>query len=245
MKIRPLVAELIGTFILVGFGSLSVVGANGIGVPPILLVPFGFGFALLAGIALFGHVSGAHFNPAVTLAALLDRRIDAVGAIGYAIAQLIGAVLASMSILVLFGKQFVDFTRNEPSGLNDFQTFGVETVLAAVFVAVILTVTARSPKQAVFVIPITLLMIHFVAAPITGASVNPVRSLAPAIIAGNYAHLWVYLTAPFLGGIVGWGLYSLMSDPDADDGVDEDDDRDLDRDVDDDFLDDEEPLPSR
>jgi MIP family channel proteins len=233
MNIRALVAELLGTFILVAVGSMSILSALGSSLQPIQIVPFGFGFALMAGIVMFGHISGAHFNPAVTLAAWIDRRIDLVGAIGYLVAQTIGAVIASMAILILFGKELVGLTRNIPSGaVNDFQAFGIEAVLTAIFVAVILTVTARAATQAVFVIPLTLAVIHFAAIPITGASVNPARALAPAIIAGNYEHLWIYLTAPFLGALIGWGLYRLMAD-DLTAGVPEEGDDDLFDDLDD------------
>jgi aquaporin Z len=229
MNVRALVAELIGTFILVGVGSLSILSAGASSVPATLIVPFGFSFALLAGIVLFGQISGAHFNPAVTLAAWIDRRLNLVNAIGYLVAQAIGAVLGSMAML-MFGKDFVDLTRNTPSSaVNDFQAFGIEAVLTAIFVAVILSVTARAATQAVFVIPLTLALIHFAAIPITGASVNPARALAPAIVAGNYEHLWVYLTAPFLGALIGWGLYRLMGD-DLTSGVPEEGE--------DDFLDD-------
>src|SRR5205823_14061774 len=156
----------------------------------------------------------------------IDRRLTLVSAIGYVVAQVVGAVIASMSMLILFGKDFVDITRNTPSSaINDFQAFGIETVLTAIFVGVILTITARQATQAVFVIPLTLALIHFAAIPITGASVNPARALAPAIVAGNYEHLWVYLTAPLLGGLIGWGIYRLMAD-DLSSGVPEDEDDD-------------------
>jgi aquaporin NIP len=90
---------------------------------------------------------------------------------------------------------------------------------------VILTTTARRERQAVFVIPLTLTMLHFAAMPISGASFNPVRSLAPAIVAGNYEHLWVYLTAPFLGGLIGWGLYRVMGIFDEGEGAEAQSDR--------------------
>lgn len=228
MNARVVTAEVLGTFILVGFGSLSVITAGVTQLPAPLVVPFGFGLALLAGIAIFGHVSGAHFNPAVTLAALFDGRIGITGAIAYWISQFAGALLGSLSILLLFGKDFVDATRNSPpapgsdgtSIVPDPSAFAVEAILTAVFVAVILTVTVRASSQAVFVIPLTLLMIHFVAIPITGASVNPARAFAPAVVSGNYEHLWVYLTAPFLGSLMGWGVYRLMGVFDEGEGQD-------------------------
>ncbi|HKB28034.1 MAG TPA: aquaporin [Candidatus Limnocylindrales bacterium] len=224
MNPRALIAELLGTFTLVAMGSLAIVSANGSSIPPLLIAPFGFGLGLLAAIVMFGDVSGGHFNPAVTLAAWIDRRIGLVGAIGYVIAQVLGALVASMTILVLFGKELVDFTRNTPASvLNDVQVFGVEAVLTAIFITVILTITARSASQALFVIPLTLLMIHFAAIPISGASVNPARALGPAIVSGNYEHLWVYLTAPFLGALIGWGLYRLMATTDDGDASQSDD----------------------
>jgi len=218
MNARVIAAEVLGTFILVGFGSMSVITAGVTQLPAPLVVPFGFGLALLAGIAIFGHVSGAHFNPAVTLAALFDGRISIPGAIAYWVSQFAGAILGSLAILLLFGKDFVDATRNSPpapgtdgtSIVPDPSAFAIEAILTAVFIAVILTVTARASSQAVFVIPLTLVMIHFVAIPITGASVNPARAFAPAVVSGNYEHLWVYLTAPFLGSLMGWGIYRLM-----------------------------------
>ena len=227
MNARVVVAEIGGTFVLVGFGSLSIITAGISQLPAPLIVPFGFGLALLAGIAIFGHVSGAHFNPAVTLAALFDGRIGLVGAIAYWISQFIGALLGSLAILLLFGKAAVDATRNSPPApgsdgtilVPDISAFAIEAILTAVFIAVILTVTARAASQAIFVIPLTLVMIHFVAIPITGASVNPARSLAPAIASGNYEHLWVYLSAPVLGSLIGWGLYRLMGVFDEPEGL--------------------------
>jgi aquaporin Z len=243
MNPRALLAELLGTFTLVALGSLSIVSANGSSVPPLLVAPFGFGLGLLAAIVMFGHVSGGHFNPAVTLAAWIDRRIDMVGAVGYLIAQVLGALIASMTILVLFGKDLVDVTRNTPASvINDVQAFGVEAVLTAIFITVILTITARSASQAVFVIPLTLLMIHFAAIPISGASVNPARALGPAIVSGNYEHLWVYLTGPFLGALIAWGLYRLMATSDDDGGKGADD---VDEELFDEMDDDMDAAPAR
>jgi len=226
MNARVVAAELLGTFILVAFGSLTIITAGVNQLPGPLIVPFGFGLALVAGIAIFGHVSGAHFNPAVTLAALIDGRISIAGAIAYVISQFVGGALASVAILALFAKEAVAATRNVPAEIiNDGQAFAIEAVLTAIFIAVILTTTARRENQAVFVIPLTLVVIHFAAMQWSGASVNPARSLGPAIVAGNYEHLWVYLTAPFLGGLVGWGLYRLMGVFDEGEGAEAQGDR--------------------
>jgi aquaporin Z len=220
MQLRAILAEAIGTFVLVVMGSFAIVSATGIGqgsggVITLLVAPFGFGLGVLAAIILFGHVSGGHFNPAVTLAAVLDGRIDVMNGLAYWVAQGVGAVAASFTILVLISKDLVPLTRNSP-GVADLQAFGVEIILTAVFVGVIMTVTKRQPSWAPLVIALTLLMIHFAAIPISGASVNPARALGPDIVSGDYTGLWIYLTAPFIGAIIGWGIYKVFS-------VDEDD----------------------
>jgi aquaporin Z len=214
MNPRAWIAEGLGTFVLVLMGSLAVLSASGAGsgssVIILLVAPFGFGLALLAAITLFGHVSGGHYNPAVSLAALFDGRIDLVNMIAYWIAQAVGAIVASFAILLIVSKSAVDATRNGP-GVPDAQAFGTEVILTTIFVGVILTVTKKQPTFAPLVIALTLVAIHFAAIPISGASVNPARSLGPAIVAGNYDKLWIYLTAPFLGGLLGWLLYRFFT----------------------------------
>lgn len=209
MDTRKLLAEAIGTFILVGIGSMTILAAGAAAVPVLIVVPFGFGLGLLAAIAVSGHVSGAHYNPAVTLAALVDRRIDVTGAIGYVVAQVVGAAAASAVILTISDATIVAGTKNMPGG-TDLNAFVAEVVLTAVFVAVILTVTRRDPGHAWLVIPLTLLVIHFAGIPISGASVNPARSIGPALVSGDLAAIWIYLTAPFVGALVGWGAYRLL-----------------------------------
>jgi glycerol uptake facilitator-like aquaporin len=107
----------------------------------------------------------------------------------------------------MVGQAAVTATVNQPGTPNDAQAFLAEALLTAVFVGVILTVTKKQPEIAPIVIALTLLMIHFAAIPISGSSVNPARSLGPAIVAHDYDHLWIYLTAPFVGSILGWGIY--------------------------------------
>lgn len=247
MNIRALVAEAVGTFVLVGMGSLGVGTAVIIGQSVglfalLLIVPFAFGLGLMAAIAIAGDASGGHFNPAVTLAAVFDGRIRWATGVGYAVAQAVGALAASLFIRLILSADFVKATVNDPMDLGAgtpdrfIRAFSVEIVLTAIFVAVILTVAAKRPNQALFVIPLTLVAIHFVGIPISGASVNPIRSLAPAVVTGTYNGLWVYLTAPFLGAIVGWGIYKFLSPDGAEDAdADQDDDEDEDEDFDDDL----------
>ncbi len=215
MNTRKLLAEVVGTFILVGMGSMAILAVGAIpGSPALVVIPFGFGLGLVAAIAVSGHVSGGHFNPAVTLGALLDGRIDVLGAIGYMIAQVIGAVAGSALILALSSQSVVAGTKNMP-GVSEGGAFLAEVVLTAIFVAVILTVTRRDAGHAIIVIPLTLLAIHAVGIPFSGASVNPARALGPAIVSGDFAAIWIYLTAPFVGAVVGWIVYRALaaSDP--------------------------------
>jgi MIP family channel proteins len=250
MNIRALVAETVGTFILVVVGSLGVwayaIASSGQGDPllALLVIPFAFGLGLMAAIGVAGPASGGHFNPAVTLAALFDRRVDWMNALGYLVAQILGALAASLTITLLASSDVVAATVNHPGptaeGLFDreLRAFAVEALLTTIFVAVILTVSRKSPRQAIVVIPFTLVVIHFVGIFISGASVNPVRSLAPAVVSGSYESLWVYLTAPFVGSILGWGIYRFLNPADEDDDDSEEGDDDLDADDEDDEDDD-------
>ena len=241
MNVRALAAEAVGTFILVGIGSLGVASALFIGQNAglfgvMLIVPFAFGMGLMAAIAIAGDTSGGHFNPAVTLAAVIDQRIDWLTGIGYAVAQAVGAFAASLLIQLTLSTDFVKATVNEPisigtEGPDPFvRAFTIEIVLTAIFVAVILTVATKRPELAMFVIPATLIAIHYAGIPVSGASVNPIRSLAPAVVTGTYNGLWVYLSAPFLGAILGWALYRLFNPAgdllleDEPDGEDENED---------------------
>lgn len=245
MNIRALVAEAVGTFVLIFFGSLGVatfvITTQGQLAPvyALLILPFAFGLGLMAAIAIAGPASGGHFNPAVTLAAMLDGRVDWRNALGYVVAQVIGGFSASIAILLITSVNIVAASVNQPGPTaegafdSELRAFAVEAILTTVFVAVILTVTRQSPNHAILVIPLTLVAIHFAAIYVSGASVNPVRSLAPAVVSGTYTSLWVYLTGPFVGSFVGWGIYRFLApsdDSDADDDEDlddgfEDDDR--------------------
>ena len=244
MNVRALVAEAVGTFVLIAMGSLGVGTAflmsSGQSFVLMLVVPWAFGLGLVAAIAIAGEASGGHFNPAVTLASVLDGRTRWTTGLGYVVAQAVGAFAASLFILLVLAKEFVGATVNHPGSIaqdaltNQLHAFATEIVLTAIFVAVILTVTSRAPSRAIIVIPLTLIAIHFAGIPISGASVNPVRSLAPAVVSGDYDGLWVYVTAPFLGAIVGWGLFRLLSPSGDTDEEDEFDDE-LDDELDDEF----------
>ena len=213
MDARKYLAELVGTFILVVVGSMTIVAATTMSVPVLIVVPFGFGLGLLAAIQTAGYVSGGHFNPAVTLAAFLDRRIEPMNAVGYVVAQVIGAIAASGVVLLVADQVAVQATA---SGFPDGKmgnAIAVETLLTAVFVLVILTVTKRAPNHAGFAIPLTLTVVHFAGIPFSGASVNPARSLAPALVGGTIdGTIIVWIVGPLVGAVLAWAVYRALED---------------------------------
>jgi aquaporin Z len=213
MDARKYLAELVGTFILVVIGSMSIVAAGMMGSPVQAVVPFGFGLGLLAAIQSAGYVSGGHFNPAVTLGALLDRRIDVMNAVGYVVAQVIGGIAASGVVLLVANQAAVQATASGfPEG-KMANALGVEILLTAIFVLVILTVTKRAPNHAAFAIPLTLTVIHFAGIPFSGASVNPARSLAPALVGGTLdVNILVWIAGPLIGAVAGWAIYRALED---------------------------------
>lgn len=221
MSTRKYLAEVLGTFVLVFGGSMSILAAIAMEAPILVVVPFGFGLALLTAIFAFGSASGAHYNPAVTLAALLDRQIGPLEAGGYVLAQAIGAIGASALVgVVAGGPSQVALTANGLGpNVAPLSGFAIEVVLTAIFLIVILTTARRVPTHAPFVIPLALVMIHMAGIPFSGASVNPARSLGPALVGGDLDQIWIYLTAPFVGGALGWALYKVFEAGEIPDSV--------------------------
>lgn len=219
--VRKLLAEFIGTFLLVFlavgaavFGIAALVGADGKGPGNgVVGVALAFGLVLLGIAYAFGPVSGAHVNPAVTLAMLLGRRLPVGDAIGYWIAQFLGAI-AGGAMLKLFVSSFgvTDYTgalgtnAYDNGAINMAGAFVLEAVLTAAFVLVILLVTERvaAPGFAGLAIGLTLTLVHLVGIPLTGTSVNPARSLGPAIFEGGTAmsQVWLFILAPLVGAVI-------------------------------------------
>lgn len=218
-SVRRLVAEFLGTFVLLFIGGLAIftaIGTGGGGLEPggLVVIALGFGLALLASLYAFGEVCGGYFNPAVSLAGLLDGRISPATFVQYLVAQVAGAVVAGLGLLWAASQDEVAATATVPgSGVGAGTAFLLETVLTAIFVAVILKVTSSGTMgpTAFLGIPLTLVVIHLAAVPLSGASVNPARTLGSAIVGNNYTDVWVYLTAPLLGGVIGWALYRLVT----------------------------------
>jgi aquaporin Z len=214
MNTRAYLAELLGTFLFftIGLSSVQAVGALGAAAPLLVVVPLAFGFGLLAAIFAFGHVSGGHFNPAVTVAMVIDGRTTPADAVGYIIGQLLGAIGAAALVLLLWSQAAVAKTITAPgSGFSDVQALVLETVLTAIFLLVILTATKHASTHAALAIPLTLVAIHLAAVPFTGASVNPVRSIAPALVGGDLSKVWIYIVGPIVGGVIAALVYRAMN----------------------------------
>jgi len=211
MDFRKYAAELLGSFLFFGIGYLSVAAFHAASTPGLVVVPFSFGFGLLAAIFAFGHISGGHYNPAVTVAMVLDKRTTPVDAVGYVIAQVAGALLAGGLVMLTVSQQAVADGITKPgAGITDTGAIAIEVFATAGFIALILAATKRAPNLAGLAIPLTLMAIHFGIAPLTGASLNPARSIGSAIVGGDVSVLWIYLVAPIVGGIIGWGVWKLM-----------------------------------
>jgi len=216
-------AEVIGTFVLVFMGCGSAVfllsdGPNGIGH---LAVAFSFGLSIVAMAYVIGNVSGCHINPAVSLGALLDKRISIADFCGYVISQIIGAIAGAGVLFAVTKLALKDAVLLDNLGANGVANAGgiaggliTEIILTFIFVLVILGVTADKNKGAVagIVIGLTLTFVHIMGIPITGTSVNPARSIGPAIFVGGQAlvDLWVFIVGPFIGAALAALVYKVF-----------------------------------
>lgn len=207
MNVKKVLAELLGTFLFFSIGYLSVgaIANASSPAPNLLVVPFSFGFGLLAAIFAFGHISGGHYNPAVTVAMVLDKRTTPIDGVGYVVAQIVGALLAGVLVMVAVSSKAVAAGTTLPgAGVSEVGALIIETVATAGFVTVILTATKRATNVAGLVIPLTLIAIHFATATLSGSSVNPARSLGSAIVGGNLTSIWIYIVGPVVGAVLGW-----------------------------------------
>jgi aquaporin Z len=212
MKARTYLAELLGTFLfmMIGYASVAAISNASAPTPNLLVVPFSFGFGLLAAIFSFGHISGGHFNPAVTVAMVLDKRTPAADGVGYILAQIIGAIGAAAVVLATVSQDAVAAGITQPgAGISDVSALVLEIIFTAIFLLVILISSNRSPGLAALAIPLTLVGIHFAIATLSGSSVNPARSIGSALVGGDLSKLWIYIVGPVIGGIIGYGIYKV------------------------------------
>ena len=227
-SIKKYIAEFIGTFTLVfiGCGTAMLVGcdaANGCGY---ILTAFAFGLAIVALAYGVGNISGGHVNPAVSLGVLISGGMTVADFCGYVVAQILGALAGSGLLAAIFDMGGVEdktggLGTNGLGGVNGSAGAGVlvEIVLTFLFVILILGVTSKNQSHGSFgglIIGLTLVAIHIIGIGLTGTSVNPARSLGPAIVAaiqGNTEPIgvvWVFIVAPLIGGALAAFVYKFL-----------------------------------
>ncbi|MDX1993209.1 MAG: aquaporin, partial [bacterium] len=173
-----------------------------------------FGLIITVMIAATGHISGAHFNPAVTLAFALTRHFPWHEVLYYLVAQLLGALVGALTLRLLFG-DVAALGATVPAG-SVWQSFGLEVLLSAVLMFVIISVatdTKAIGAPAALAVGFTVALDALWGGPISGASMNPARSLGPALIAGVWENQWIYGVAPVLGTVIGASLYQWIREP--------------------------------
>ncbi len=220
------IAEFFGTFWLVfgGCGAAlfaAAFPALGIGFTGVALA---FGLTVVTMVYAVGHISGGHFNPAISFGLVVGKRFPASDLIPYVIAQVAGGIAAAGVLLIIAsGKEGFDvhagFASNgyglhSPGGYSALAAFVAEVVLTAFFLIVVMGSTdSRAPKGfAALAIGLCLTLIHLICIPVTNTSVNPARSTGPAIFAGGWAlqQLWMFWVAPLIGGALGGGIYRAL-----------------------------------
>lgn len=213
-----LAAEALGTFMFffMGFSGIAVlveVGPDAIG--PVG-VAVGFGFGLVLAITAFGHVSGGHYNPAVTAGLFAAGRFPSRDVLPYWLAQVIGGLCAVGTIALVFGDPVTEALGTAPgSTVDSWGALLLEAIVTALLVMVILTVTlAEGAAWRGMMAPLLIGLVIFTGAvavgPTSGGSFNPARSLVPAVYNGEWGDMWVYLLGPFAGAVVGGAIWSYL-----------------------------------
>jgi aquaporin Z len=212
---RRLGAEAFGTFALVfvavGSDTMAVVSGGEVGVLARAVAP---GLMVAALIYAISDASGAHFNPVVSLAFALKRLFPVTWLVPYWAAQLAGAVLAALVVRALFGEQVAAGVSRPHVAAST--AFIIEAVLTVLLVTVILGTADRARivgPDAALAVGATIALCGLIALPVEGSSMNPARSLAPALVSGRYEDLWVYLLGPLLGASIAVGLTRLLHGP--------------------------------
>lgn len=212
-------AELCGTFILVFAGTGAIVindVSSGVVTHPGIALTFGL--VVLAMIHTFGPISGAHMNPAVTLGLFAAGRFPRRSLAAYLCSQLAGALLASLVLKLLF-PDHTTLGATIPSG-SSLQSFVLELILTWILMLVVLRLSdaPSSNAQAGLVVGSVIALEAMFAGPVCGASMNPARSLGPALVSVNLQQLWIYLTAPVLGALLAVPLAGILRTPSASTG---------------------------
>lgn len=215
---RRAVAEFIGAFTLIFIGAGSIVAAHSIEDPSLIGVAIAHGVAIAVMVSAFGHISGGHFNPAVTFGFLVTRRIAPVLAVVYWVAQLAGAALAALALKELLpGSETEAVELGVPAlghGVGAGAAFGLEAILTFFLVTVVFA-SAVDPRGtfksiAGLAIGLTITIDILIGGPFTGAAVNPARAFGPQLVGGHWAHGWVWYAGPLLGGAVAALAYEFL-----------------------------------
>ena len=205
MNTKNLVAEFIGTFalIFIGAGALAITQANLVG------VALAHGLVIVVFIYAYGHLSGTHINPAVTLGLLIAGEIEFVAAIGYWIVQFLGGILGAVLLNAVLPDPGDLGVTILAEGVTPVQGLVIEITLTFFLVNTIFNtaVSGKAGNFAGLAIGLTLVLCILMGGPLTRASLNPARTLGPAIVSGNYADLWLYFVGPCVGAILAALLY--------------------------------------
>ena len=210
---RNYIAELIGTFALVFCGTGAIViNQQAGGAITHVGIAITFGLIVMSMIYSLGNISGAHFNPAVSIAFTIAGRFSIKLLPGYIISQLIGAILASITLKFLFPSNEL-LGATIPTG-TEVQSFILELILTFFLMLVIVNVAVGSKEQGMFAglaIGSVVALEAMFAGPICGASMNPARSFAPAIVSGHIEHLWLYIIAPIVGAALAIPIWKYLT----------------------------------
>ena len=213
-----LCAEALGTFtfFFLGFSGIAVVVDIGADAITPLGVAAGFGFGLVMALTAFGHISGGHYNPAVSAGLAIAGRFPGRDVVPYWIAQLVGGFGAVLVMAIVYSPDVTDALHTQPgSGIDDWAALVLEIVTTALFAMVILTVATddRAPWKGVMA-PLLIGLFIFTAAtaigPASGGSFNPARSLTPVLYNQEWGDVWIYLLGPFTGAILGGAIWSYV-----------------------------------
>lgn len=212
MNTKALVAEFIGTFTLIFIGA----GAGAIGAGGLVGVALAHGLVVLGFAYAYGHISGTHINPAVTFGMLVGKQIDVATAVGYWVVQFLGGIVGAFVLsFVLGGADSGLGATVLASGVSPVQGIVVEIILTFFLVNAIFNtaVSGKAGNLAPVAIGLTLAFSILMGGPLTGASLNPARTLGPAIASGNFADIWLYFVGPLVGAAAAALLYTSLLKP--------------------------------
>jgi aquaporin Z len=213
-----LAAEALGTFLFffLGFSGIAIVVDFGLEAITPLGVAAGFGFGLALAITAFGHVSGGHFNPAVSAGLAVAGRFPPREVVPYWIAQLVGGFVAVVVMAIVYSSEVTDSLQTQPgSGIDDWAALVLEIVATGLFVMVILTVAtderaAWNGVMAPFLIGLFIFTAAVTVGPASGGSFNPARSLDPVLWNQEWGDVWIYIVGPLAGGVLGGAIWAYV-----------------------------------